>query len=188
MRLRLSGAAMSSLHQPPALSPVGIGHSHGSLTIYSAPKSVLTHIQWSINEVLGRPHELQWNSQPLSPGCYRTQLSWNGVLGTGAKLASNLRGWHYLKFEVYEAAMNGSDGSLYMFTPELGLFRSNIGPHGDIMINEHQLNSALSHSIKDSEVVVEIEKMLGKQWNESLEPYRRVEIDGIDEAAGRISV
>jgi hypothetical protein len=56
------------------------------------------------------------------------------------------------------------------------------------MINEHQLNSALSHSIKDSEVVVEIEKMLGKQWNESLEPYRRVEIDGIDEAAGRISV
>ena len=179
---------MSSLHQPPALSPVGIGHSHGSLTIYSAPKSVLTHIQWSINEVLGRPHELQWNSQPLSPGCYRTQLSWNGALGTGAKLASNLRGWHYLKFEVYEAAMNGSDGSLYMFTPELGLFRSNIGPHGDIMINEHQLNSALSHSIKDSEVVVEIEKMLGKQWNESLEPYRRFEIDGIDEAAGRISV
>jgi hypothetical protein len=84
--------------------------------------------------------------------------------------------------------MNGSDGSVYLFTPELGLHRSNVGPHGDIMINEHQLNSVLAYSIKDSDVVSEIEKMLGKQWNESLEPFRRVEIDGIDEAAGRISV
>jgi hypothetical protein len=84
--------------------------------------------------------------------------------------------------------MNGSDGSLYMFTPELGLFRSNIGPHGDIMINEHQLNYVLSNYIKESEVVVEIEKILGKQWNESLEPYRKIEIDGLDEVAGRISV
>ena len=179
---------MSSSHQPPTLNPVGIGHSHGSLTIYSAPKAVLTHIQWSINEVLGRPHELKWSSQPLIPGAFRTRLSWSGSLGIGAKLASSLRGWHYLKFEVYEAAMNGSDGSLYMFTPELGLFRSNIGPHGDIMINEHQLNYVLSNYIKESEVVVEIEKILGKQWNESLEPYRKIEIDGLDEVAGRISV
>jgi hypothetical protein len=56
------------------------------------------------------------------------------------------------------------------------------------MINEHQLNYVLSNYIKESEVVVEIEKILGKQWNESLEPYRKIEIDGLDEVAGRISV
>jgi hypothetical protein len=75
-----------------------------------------------------------------------------------------------------------------MFTPELGLFRTNIGPHGDIMINEHQLNSALMNSMKEGGIVDEIEKMLGKSWNESLEPFRRLEIDGVDEMAGKISV
>jgi hypothetical protein len=179
---------MSSFQQPPALIPAGMGHSHGSFTIYSAPKAVLSHIQWSINEVLGRPHELKWSPQPLSPGCYRTHVSWSGALGTGAKLASKLRGWHYLKFEVYEAASHGSDGTLFLFTPELGLYRSNIGPHGDIMINEHQLNNLLSNLIKESEVVAEIEKMLGKEWNEHLEPYRKIEIDGVDEVAGRLSL
>ena len=179
---------MSSSHQPSALNPVGIGHSHGSLTIYSAPKLVLTHIQWSLSEALGRPQEIKWNPQPLALGCYRTQLSWSGMLGAGAKLASNLRGWHYLKFEIYEAATSGSDGSLFMFTPELGLYRANIGPHGDIMINEHQLNMALSSSLKESEIVGSIEKILGKPWNESLEPFRKIEIDGVDEMAGKISV
>jgi hypothetical protein len=188
MRLRLPGAAMSSSHQPSALNPVGIGHSHGSLTIFSAPKIVLTHIQWSLSDVLGKPQEIKWNPQPLALGCFRTQISWSGKLGTGAKLASSLRGWHYLKFEIYEAATSGSDGSLFMFTPELGLFRANIGPHGDIMINEHQLNSAMMNSMKEGRIVDEIEKMLGKSWNESLEPFRRLEIDGVDEMAGKISV
>lgn len=56
------------------------------------------------------------------------------------------------------------------------------------MINEHQLNNLLSNLIKESEVVAEIEKMLGKEWNEHLEPYRKIEIDGVDEVAGRLSV
>jgi len=56
------------------------------------------------------------------------------------------------------------------------------------MINEHQLNSAMMNSMKEGGIVDEIEKMLGKSWNESLEPFRRLEIDGVDEMAGKISV
>ena len=188
-----TGAAMSShskksINGPQPLEPHGIGVSHGHIAIYSAPKAVLAHVQWSINEVLGKPHELTWQIQPLMVGTWRAQLSWNGLLGSGAKLASALRGWHYLKFEIYEAAMKGSDGSLYMFTTELGLFRSNVGPHGDIMINEHQLQRILEANIKESDICEEVEKLLGKPWNEVLEPFRRIESDGYDEVAGRISV
>jgi hypothetical protein len=188
-----TGAAMSSQSKktkigPRPLEPLGIGVSHGQISIYSAPKAVLAHVQWSINEVLGKPHELSWQIQPLAVGTWRANLSWNGLLGTGAKLASALRGWHYLKFEIYEAAMNGSDGSLYLFTTDLGLYRSNVGPHGDIMINEHQLQMILHGNIKESDICEEIEKLLGKPWNDDLEPFRRIERDGYDEVAGRISV
>lgn len=193
MRLLSTGAAMSPQSKKPvvtphALEPLGIGTSHGRLSIYSAPRAVLTHVQWSINEVLGRPHELKWEPQPLASGTWRTHVSWNGSLGAGMKLASALRGWHYLHFEIYEAAMNGSDGSLFMCTSELGLYRANIGAHGDIMINEHQLHSVLLTKVKEHEVCEEIEKLLGKPWNDALEPFRRVEIDGCDELADRVSV
>ena len=69
-----------------------------------------------------------------------------------------------------------------------GLFRANIGPHGDIMVNEHQLHTLISAHIKESDVCIEIEKLLGAPWNETLEPFRRIEIDGIDENVGKISV
>lgn len=184
----MSSHSKKSSNGPQPLEPRGIGVTHGHIAIYSAPKAVLAHVQWSINEVLGKPHELTWQIQPLTVGTWRTQLSWNGLLGSGAKLASALRGWHYLKFEIYEAAMNGSDGSLYMFTTELGLFRSNVGPHGDIMINEHQLQSALMTNLKDRDICEEIERLLGKPWNDQLEPFRRIEIDGCDDIADRLSV
>ena len=176
---------MSSLKKPSAgpqaLEPIGIGSTHGRITIYSSPKAVTTHVSWSINDVLGRVHELRWNPQPLVPATWRTSLSWNGLIGSGARLASALRNWHYLTFEIYEAALHGSDGSLYMFTPELGLFRANIGPHGDIMVNEHQLQTLISAHIKESDVCIEIEKLLGTPWNETLEPFRCIEVDGIED-------
>jgi hypothetical protein len=56
------------------------------------------------------------------------------------------------------------------------------------MINEHQLQMILHGNIKESDICEEIEKLLGKPWNDDLEPFRRIERDGYDEVAGRISV
>ncbi|MFM8844107.1 MAG: DUF3145 family protein [Actinomycetota bacterium] len=184
----MSSQSKKPVNGPNTLEPRGIGNSHGRISIYSAPKVVLSHIQWSVSDALGRPHALRWDPQPLAPASWRTHLSWSGALGTGAKLASALRGWHYVAFEIYEAAANGSDGSIYLFTSELGLFRGNIGPHGDIMVNEHQLQNLLSGTIKDRDICEEIEKLVGKPWNDVLEPFRRIEIDGCENAAARISV
>ena len=170
------------------LHPVGIGLSQGRIAIYSAPKPVLTHIQWSLTEVIGTPIQLNWSPQPLVAGTFRTSISWNSTFGAGARIASTLRGWHYLTFEVHESAINGSDGSLFMFTPELDLFRADVGPHGDIMINEHQISAALHMNIKERDVVTQLQGLLGEKWNQSLEPFRQIEIDGLDHFAGRISV
>jgi hypothetical protein len=75
-----------------------------------------------------------------------------------------------------------------MFTPELGLYRANVGPHGDIMMSEYQVTNAISANLKESDVISQLERLLGKPWDQSLEPFRQIEIDGIDDCAGRISV
>jgi hypothetical protein len=156
--------------------------------IYSAPKAVLTHIQWSLSDAIGHPVDINWSRQPLRSGTWKSSISWSSSLGAGARIATTLRGWHYLNFEVYEAALNGSDGSIFLFTPELGLFRANIGPHGDIVLNEHQISNAMKTSLQEGELTSNLERMLGVPWHESLEPFRRVEIDGAESTADKISV
>ena len=165
---------MTTLPGPVLLGPAGFGPSHGHLYIYSAPRAVLQHIQWSIADVLKNPISLSWEPQPISPATFRSEIAWHGLVGTGSQLASALKGWHYLTFEIHEAANNGSDGSLYMFTPKLGIFRGNVGPHGDLMVNENQLRRALIKNGRDSDVIEEIESLLGSKWDEELEPFRQV--------------
>jgi len=41
---------------------------------------------------------------------------------TGAKIASALRGWEHLRFEVTEDAGLGTDGGRWMHTPDLGIY------------------------------------------------------------------
>ena len=56
------------------------------------------------------------------------------------------------------------------------------------MVNEHQLHSVISAHIKESDVCDAIEKLLGTPWNVTLEPFRRIEVDGLEDDMGRISV
>lgn len=170
------------------LSPKGIAPSHGRTSIYSAPKAMLTNVQWSLSEAIGTPINLNWKPQSLVPGTWRSNFSWNSDLGAGARIASTLRGWHYLNFEVYEAALNGSDGSLFLFTPELGLFRATIGVHGDILLNEHQISSAIKNSSKSADLESNLERMLGVPWHDAIEPFRRIEMDEVQSQADRIIV
>jgi len=76
-------------------------------------------------------------------------------------------------FEVTEDASPTSEGARYSFTPELGLFHAVTGLHGDIMIPEDRLKAAVVKSaIGDLPLLAEIDKLLGKAWDESLEPFR----------------
>jgi Protein of unknown function (DUF3145) len=166
MRLANPGAAMKRLPE------VGFGPAHGYLYLHVSPRAVAKHLEWNIAEILGNPVKLNWQPQTLRPGALKAELSWSSLVGCGSKLASSLKGWHYLTFEVYESAGATGEGSLYMFTPELGLFRGTIGTTGDLLINENQLQSILRENLRTTDLAEEIEKLMGKKWDIALEPFR----------------
>jgi hypothetical protein len=104
---------------------------------------------------------------------YRSELSWHGQAGIGAKLASALRGWLHLRFEVTEEPSLGHEGERYSYTPTLGIFHAVTGIHGDIMIPEDRIKAAVVDA-SSGEVNLEeqMRRLLGAPWDEELEPFR----------------
>jgi hypothetical protein len=100
-------------------------------------------------------------------------LSWTGSTGSAAAIASALRGWNHLRFEVTEEPTTHTEGSRYSFTPDLGVFHAVTGMHGDIMIPEDRIKAAVvKAALGDTTLVVEIDKLLGKPWDDELETFR----------------
>ena len=76
--------------------------TRGVLLVHSAPRALCPHIEWAAGGVLGVRLTLDWIPQPAAPGLSRTELSWQAEAGTGARLASALRGWAHLRYEITE--------------------------------------------------------------------------------------
>ena len=74
--------------------------SRGVRFVHSAPRALCPHMEWAADNVLGTRVSLDWTPQPAATGMYRAELSWQGAQGTGARLASALRGWTHLRYEV----------------------------------------------------------------------------------------
>lgn len=147
--------------------------TRGVLFIHASPSALCPHIEWAAGGVLGAPVDLSWTPQPARVGAYRAELSWTGPVGTAAKLASALRGWEHLLFEVTEDPTSTSEGARFSFTPELGVYHAVTGLHGDVMIPEDRLKAAVvKASIGDLGLMDEIDKLLGRDWDDVLEPFR----------------
>ena len=76
--------------------------TRGVLYVHSAPSALCPHIEWAAGGVLGNAVSLEWTPQPAQAGTYRAEFSWAGEAGTAAAIASALRGWNHLRFEVTE--------------------------------------------------------------------------------------
>jgi hypothetical protein len=123
--------------------------------------------------VLGVRVQLDWIRQPASPRTWRSEFSWKGAEGTASKLASALRGWDLLRFEVTAEPCATAEGERYSSTPELGIFHAVTGMHGDILVPEDRLRAALARSVRgETELEAEIAKLLGKPWDDELESFR----------------
>ncbi len=147
--------------------------TRGVLFVHASPSALCPHVEWAVAGVLGVAVDLSWIPQPAKAGTYRAEFSWTGPVGTAAHIASALRGWEHLLFEITEDATASSEGARYSFTPELGVYHAVTGMHGDIMIPEDRLKAAVVKSaIGDLPLLVEIDKLLGKAWDEALEPFR----------------
>ncbi len=149
------------------------GVARGVLFIHAAPSALCPHVEWAVGGVLGAPVSLSWTPQSARSGAYRAEFSWDGPAGTSGKLVSALRGLERLLFEVTEDATSSSEGARYSCTPELGVYHAVTGLYGDIMIPEDRLKAAVVKAhVGDLPLVLEIDKLLGKAWDEALEPFR----------------
>jgi hypothetical protein len=151
--------------------------TRGVLYVHSAPSALCPHIEWAAGGVLGNAVSLDWTPQGAQVGACRAEFSWTGESGTAAAIASALRGWQQLRFEVTEeptaSGQGGTEGARYSYTPALGVFHAVIGVHGDIMIPEDRLKAAVvKASLGETALTNEIDRLLGKPWDDELETFR----------------
>lgn len=151
-----------------------IQRTRGVLFVHSAPKALTPHVEWAAGKTLGHAVNFAWQNQPVLPGSLRTEFEWEGPIGSGAGMASALRGWEHLRFEVTEEASPGVDGGRFMHTPDLGVFYIHMDAAGNSVIQEQRVSYALEVGAGDAtEVARELRLALGVAWDEELEPFRR---------------
>lgn len=146
--------------------------TRGVLFVHSAPRALCPHVEWAAGNVLGVRVAMDWTVQPAGAGFYRAELSWQGAQGTGAKLASALRGWAHLRYEVTEEASHGADGSRWSHTPELGIFHAATDVHGNVVVPEDRIRAALQFADDPLRLREELDLALGQAWDDELEPFR----------------
>lgn len=148
----------------------------GLVVIHSAPTALRQHIEWGLNSLLGAPQNIFWRDQPLAPGTVRTTLEFRAPVGTASKIATALKNWHFLRFEVSELGSHG--GEIFRCTPELGIHRATVDQVGTILISEDVIRKALAR-FDDLELRESLERSLGKEWEVALEPFRGVDLQEI---------
>ncbi len=147
--------------------------TRGVVYVHSTPKALCPHVVWAIEGVLGAHVTVDWTPQPAAPGFVRTELSWSGESGAGARIASALRGWENLRYEVTEEPSPGTDGSRWSHTPRLGIHHTWTSASGDAVINEDRLREVIVLAQGSPEAMHEmIEELLGTEWDSELEPFR----------------
>ncbi|HPU12188.1 MAG TPA: DUF3145 domain-containing protein [Aeromicrobium sp.] len=147
--------------------------TRGVIFVHSAPSALCAHVEWAVAGVLGGKVDMAWTAQPAEPGSHRAELSWQAPVGTAATIASTLRGWDLLRFEVTEEPTAVSEGARYSFTPTLGIFHAMTGLHGDIVIPEDRIR-AFRVKAAQGEITMEqaLDGLLGVDWDEELETFR----------------
>lgn len=148
----------------------------GLVVIHSAPTALRQHIEWGLNSLLGAPQNIFWRDQPLAPGTVRTTLEFRAPVGTASKIATALKNWHFLRFEVSELGSHG--GEIFRCTPELGIHRATVDQVGTILISEDVIQKALAR-FDELELRESLERSLGKEWEVALEPFRGVDLQEI---------
>jgi len=129
------------------------------------------HVEWALSQLLECRIDLDWSAQEAERGARRAQLEWRHRAGTAAAITSVLAGWRRLRFEVDEHSVGDDLGQRYSCTPSLGVHRSDLGPDGEMRLDEYSLRRALSRG--EQGLVQRLEGLLGSAWDEELEVFRR---------------
>ncbi|WP_394555147.1 DUF3145 domain-containing protein [Agromyces sp. MMS24-JH15] len=149
------------------------GAARGVVFIHSSPKAMCPHVEWAIGRALGEARVVDWLDQPVLRGTFRAEFAWTGHVGDGARLASALRGWDELRFEVTEEPSASSDGGRWMHTPMLGVFYAQVDSIGNTVVPEDRIRYAMEIAGTDAiELQRELRLALGQAWDDELEAFR----------------
>lgn len=141
--------------------------------VHSSPRALCPHVEWAAGRAIGRAVNFDWIEQPVLRGSLRADFHWEGTAGTGAKIASALRGWEHLRYEVTEDPSAGVDGGRWLHTPDLGVFFSQTDSAGNVVISEDRIRSAMELAGNNAvELQRELRLALGQSWDDELEPFR----------------
>lgn len=148
--------------------------TQGVVQILSAPSPMCPHVEWALGAVFGAPVSLDWKTQPAERASYRAEHAWRGRVGTATAIASALKRWPRLRFEVTEHATAGSEGERYAFTPGLGIFHATMGLHGDVLVPEDRIRHALVSTRGDDRALrAALDELLGAAWDAELDVFRQ---------------
>lgn len=146
--------------------------SRGVVYVHSSPAAVCPHVEWAISGALGQRAEMEWTAQPAAPGQLRAECAWSAAPGTAGKLASALKAWPMVRFEIAEEPSPGVDGERFCHAPGLGLWRGRTSANGDIIVAEDHLRALAGASRAGEQFAHKIDELLGASWDEALEPFR----------------
>jgi hypothetical protein len=146
--------------------------TRGVVFTHCCPSAIAPHVEWALAGVLGQPARLTWTSQPAAPMHLRSELTWSGPVGTGARLAAALRAWPMLVFEVTEEGTSSSDGERLAYVPGRGFHRSMVSANGDVVVGEERLRGLLARAKNADDYVHGLSDLLGTAWDAELEVYR----------------
>lgn len=145
--------------------------ARGVVFIHSAPKALCPHLEWAVGRTIGRAVSFSWRDQPALPGARRAEFAWEAPAGAGSSIATAIRGWEHLRFEVTEDPTPRSDGGRWMHTPDLGIHFSQMDAAGAIVVSEDRVRAAMA--IADpAEMRRELDVALGTAWDDELEIFR----------------
>jgi hypothetical protein len=150
----------------------------GLFVVHSAPRALCSHIEWAVNALVGAPLKYRWKPQPLDSDLVRVEVFWSAPEGTGARIASELRGWEQMRFEIVEDPSSGSLGARYAHTPGLGLHSVAIDAAGSAMLSEIQLEGLMTPGQDALTMRSALDALLGGAWDRELEPFRAAAYDG----------
>ncbi len=168
-------AVTPSASTPAASTPKS---ARGVVFVHSCSKALSAHVGWALERVLGRPLKMEFTPQPALHGSLRGEAVWSGAPGTASRIASELRTFPGLRFEVTEDASPGNDGERYSCTPDLGTFRATVASNGVVMVGEEQLRAMLARAAaagilgEPFDLEIELEALMGRPWDDELEPFR----------------
>ena len=147
--------------------------TRGVVFVHSTPRALTAHIEWAIGGLLGTPVNLDWIEQPVAPGTVRSEMSWVGAPDMSAKMASTLRSFPNLRFEITEEPSAGFDGQRFVSTPSLGIWRSPMGVFGESFISDEKLRNAIMAAASQNKSLVDaVDEVMGGPWDRELEPFR----------------